>query len=229
MELARLNKYLTPSRYAAYLKMLRVSKTSYAKTGEDLLIASALQYLGIKNPAYIDIGSWHPVRSNNTYYFYKRGSRGVLVEPNPDLAKIIRNKRPEDVLLNVGVSPTAGAMDYYVLSGSQNNTFSKKHADTQVETRGQQIKRIITVPTVTLASLFSQYACDVLSLDAEELDLEILKSVDFDVHHPAVVCVETLIFDGTLDRKVPEIHELLTANGYELYGDTHVNSIYITT
>lgn len=224
-----MNKYLIPSRYIAYLKTFRYSKKSYAKTGEDLLIASALQFLGIKNPSYIDVGTWHPIRSNNTYYLYKRGNRGILVEPNPDMAAVIRSKRPKDVLLNMGVSPTEGAMQYYVLTGSQNNTFSKKHADTQVEKRGQHIKRIITVPTVTLSSLLGRYPCDVLSLDAEELDLDILKSVDFDTRHPAVICVETLVFDGVRNRKVPEIHDLLTANGYEIYGDTYVNSIYVTT
>lgn len=215
------------SRCIAYLKTFRVSKTSYAKTGEDLIIASALQRLGIRNPAYIDIGTWHPIRSNNTYYFYKKGKRGVLVEPNPDMAALIKRTRPRDVLLNVGVAPTEGAMEYYVLTGSQNNTFSKQHADTQVSGNAQKIKRTIRIPVVTLSSLLERYPCDLLSLDAEELDFDILKSVDFSIHHPTVVCVETLVFDGTKDRKVNEISDLLIANGYELYGDTYVNSIYL--
>lgn len=222
-----MNKYLKISNYVNRLTNLRPSKRSYAKTGEDLIIAAALKRLGITNPRYIDIGAWNPVRSNNTYLFYKQGSRGVLVEPNPDLAAIIRRKRPRDILLSIGVAPTAGKLEYHVLSGSQNNSFNKKHVDIQVQKHGQYIIRTISIPTMTLNSLLEQYPCDVLSLDAEQLDLDILLATDFDKYRPAVICVETLVSDGDTEHKVPEIGEYLRKVGYSLFGDTYVNSIFV--
>jgi hypothetical protein len=39
---------------------------------------------------YLDIGTNHRVVSNNTFLFYRTGSSGVCVEPNPAFANLIR-------------------------------------------------------------------------------------------------------------------------------------------
>ena len=59
---------------------------SYSQQGEDLIILDIFRHLRLKRPSYLDIGAWEPVKSNNTYLFYRLGSRGVLVEPNPVFA-----------------------------------------------------------------------------------------------------------------------------------------------
>lgn len=221
------SSYMVRTRYAGLWSRVRRFRVSYSQTGEDIIIDSALRSVGVTHPSYIDIGAWQPVRANNTYYFYKRGSRGVLVEPNPELAARIRRTRRKDTCLNVGVGISEGTLDYYVMSSSQLNTFSRDHADAYVKKGSQQIRKVIPIPTTTLNSLLARYPCDILSLDVEGLDLKLLQSVDLATYRPAVICVETLIFDGTRERKVPEIAEVLTARGYELYGDTHVNSIFV--
>ena len=35
---------------------------------------------------------------------YQRGARGILVEPDPQLADLLRKDRPRDVVLNVGAA-----------------------------------------------------------------------------------------------------------------------------
>src|SRR4051812_41063504 len=60
------------------------ARPSYAQQGEDLAVASIFGLLGVGRPTYLDVGAGDPVEGSNTYLFYERGCRGVLVEPNPD-------------------------------------------------------------------------------------------------------------------------------------------------
>lgn len=231
-------KYLQPSRYISYLRYLRskAPKVSYAQNGEDLIIDSALKNFHITNPSYLDIGTYHPVQSNNTYYFYKRGSRGVCIEPNPDLFDVIKRKRPHDVCLNVGIGPKdAKGAEYYVMTAKWLNTFKKEEADLYVAKGSQRIERVIAIPLVTMSSIMDTYfpgGLDVLSIDTEGYDLEIVKSFDFKKYRPKIICVETLLQDKNFsarfsNRKITEIRELVLAHGYFYYADTHINSIFV--
>src|SRR5262249_29835011 len=55
---------------------------SYSQAGEDLIVRFFFYHQRISNITYLDIGANEPIQLNNTYYFYRRGFRGVLVEPN---------------------------------------------------------------------------------------------------------------------------------------------------
>ena len=112
-------------------------KFTYAQQGEDVALWQILRnVLGIEHPTYMDIGAHHPVFNNNTYLFYGRGARGVLVEPNPAQHRVLEQLRPRDVLVRAGIGVTAQAeADFYIIGGSpdgQLNTFSRELADTLV-------------------------------------------------------------------------------------------------
>ncbi len=79
-------------------------RTSYSQSGEDIIICDLFVRLGIKNPSYIDIGTNDPIVLNNTYRLYKRGSKGVCIEPNPSLCKKIMERRKKDICINAGVA-----------------------------------------------------------------------------------------------------------------------------
>ena len=79
-------------------------RQSFAQQGEDLILYNLLCHdLQILAPSYLDIGAGDPVLSNNTYALYLTGSRGVLVEPNPEMVRKIRAVRPGDVVAACGV------------------------------------------------------------------------------------------------------------------------------
>ena len=101
-------------------------RAGYAQCGEDILVAVIFDYLKHPKPTYLDIGAYDPVKMNNTFLLYLQGSRGVLVEPNPDLTSLLTGTRPEDTVLAVGIG-TSGVretLDYYRLSEPSWNTFS---------------------------------------------------------------------------------------------------------
>ena len=61
----------------------RGANPSYSQSGEDVIATMIFGYLGIASNRRISTSEPGSLRrGNNTYLFYSRGSRGVLVEPN---------------------------------------------------------------------------------------------------------------------------------------------------
>jgi FkbM family methyltransferase len=235
-----MNQFLVPRTYINYARyhLSRPYKRSYSQQGEDVLIRAALRGLGIMQPTYLDVGAHDPVRGNNTYLMYRAGARGVLVEPNPKLVSALQLKRPGDTVVQAGIAPEDNAhAEYFVMSfdKSQLNTFSREEAEGMVRTGSygeQSIRSVLSVPLISINTLmathFSNAGPDVLSLDAEGYDLEIIRALDFSRYAPRCICVETLRYDanGNL-HKVQDIVEFLQAQGYEIFADTHVNTILL--
>jgi FkbM family methyltransferase len=205
--------------------------TSYSEAGEDLILASIFEHLKIERPTYLDIGAWNPVQLSNTYLLYSSGSRGVLVEPNPSLCDKLRRVRSRDVVLNIGIGTDRRTeADYYMFGDSAFNTFSKEQAVglRKFATDQNCDPRVIKMPLVpindVIAEHFKDRQIDLLSIDAEGLDLSILKCLDFSRFHPRVVCVET---DDLVSDEETAIFDLMREHGYRLRGRTLRNAIFV--
>ena len=221
-------------RIAAYLRRRAGIhyRKSWSQCGEDLIMRYLFDLLQIARPSYIDIGAHHPWYYNNTYLFYRQGARGVNVEPDPSLYAGLRRGRRHDVNLNMGIGPRAAEMDFYVMSSRTLNTFSAIEARKYVEQRGLRIvdTRRIRVQTFSQAvGAHMGRTPDLVSLDVEGLELDILRSIDFSENRPHVFCIETLSYAGGDGSGVKnsEIHALMLENGYMLYADTYINSVYV--
>ncbi|MFA6502892.1 MAG: FkbM family methyltransferase [Candidatus Paceibacterota bacterium] len=232
-----MNKFLKLKTWTDYVsyKLSRKYKCSYSQNGEDIIIDSAVRRLKIARPTYIDIGTNHPIFKNNTYLFYTRGSRGVLVEPDPNIFRVIRKTRTGDTCLNVGIGPeNEKGAPYYIMTSHQLSTFKKEEAEGMVASKNygtQKIESVIHIPLVAINTLMEQYfphGPDILSIDTEGYDLEILKSLDLAKYAPKILCVETLRFDDRgVEQKQSEILEYLLAHGYKVYADTFINTIFV--
>jgi FkbM family methyltransferase len=210
----------------------KAAKLSYAQSGEDLIVSYMFEHLKLPITSYIDIGAWFPIDSNNTYLFYQQGCRGVLVEPNVDLAPLLRRERKGDTVLNIGIGvDTVKEADYYRMSGSALNTFSKEQAEQVVrESNGKvTILEVVKMPLVNINEVIEEHfdggAPDFLSIDVEGLDLPILRTLDFVKHRPKVICVETLITCSTAEN--PEINQFLESKDYVMRGASFVNAIFV--
>jgi FkbM family methyltransferase len=204
---------------------------SYAQAGEDVIVNFTLDYLGIKDVKYLDIGAYHPVSINNTYYFYRKGFRGVLVEPNVTMCEELRRVRPEDTTLTAGIGVTAvREADYFLMSQPAWNTFSKEEAEHMTKATGGSIKieRVIKMPLLDVNDVMAKHftgAPTFLSIDAEGWHLAILKAIDYQRFRPAIICVETLV-TGTKNT-MPEIPAFMTSQGYVARGGSFVNTIFV--
>ena len=204
---------------------------SFAQSGEDLIANFIFYYLHIPKITYLDVGAHEPVAINNTYFFYQRGYRGVLVEPNVEMCKKLRAVRPQDTTLEAGIGVTAArAADYYVMTESAWNTFSKEEAEhmTRATKGGIKVERVIQMPLLEINDVMAKHfggAPTFLSIDAEGLHLAILKTIDFKRFRPAVICVETLVA-GT-KKQMPEIPAFMETQKYVVRGSTFVNTIFV--
>jgi FkbM family methyltransferase len=197
------------------------------------MIANIFRRLQIVHPSYLDIGAHHPSIISNTCYFYKRGSRGVNIEPDPYLYKRFTYKRRRDINLNIGIGSNDNEpADFYVMSKRVLNTFSKEDAEIARLNRNCKIKEVIKIKLLSIDSVLKSYfpenAPDFISIDAEGLDLEILKGIDFSRYRPKVFCVETLIYhqDKTTSKNT-EVMQLMQDNGYFAHDDTFINTVFV--
>ncbi len=207
--------------------------TSYSQSGEDLIVKYIFDAMGLKNPTYIDIGANDPWRLSNTALFYQSGSRGINIEPNPNLFEKIVQTRTKDINLNIGVSDVEDELDFYVVSVPSLSTFSKKEADRYVREHGYHIETVMRIRVETLPNLISLHSrgrCpDFLSLDVEGLELRILQSINYDSSFPIVICVETISFSETgQGTKNDAITKFLESKGYMVYADTYINTIFVS-
>lgn len=206
---------------------------SYSQSGEDLIIDYIFtNYLRIHNPSYLDIGANHPTYLSNTYHFYKKGCRGVCVEPDKTLFMEIQKQRREDKCLNVGVGfQAASKVPFYVMSEKTLNTFSKEAAERCHGYGYYKIQEVTEVDLLPIDEIISRNfsSCpNLISLDVEGMDFQILKSMDFIKFRPEVFCIETLTFvQDKSERKLDEIISLMKENGYFVYADTFINTIFV--
>lgn len=221
----------TPAGPAPTTAPKAAGNVSYAQSGEDLAVAFALGYLGIgPHLTYLDVGANDPVKLSNTYYFYLRGHRGVLVEPDGDLCRALRERRRDDTVLEAGIGAEAGEADYYEMSADGLSTFSREEAEHQVAVTGGRvsIRRVLRKPLLDINAVMDQHfngSPTFLSVDTEGLDLAILRSIDFGRFRPAIICAETLI-SGTRKARAG-IPEFLATRGYDARGGSFVNTIFV--
>jgi hypothetical protein len=205
---------------------------SYAQAGEDVIVSFIFGQLKIKDISYLDIGAYDPIYINNTYFFYKHGHRGVLVEPNVTMCEKLRAARPRDTVLEAGIGiGKTGEADYYVMSDPSWSTFDKAEAEHQVKaTRGKvTLKEVRRMPLLdvnqVMAEHFQGKAPAFVSIDAEGWHFAILQSIDFKRFRPLVICIETKVSGE--NRTLPRIPALMRAKGYVARGGSFVNTIFV--
>jgi FkbM family methyltransferase len=207
---------------------------SGSQAGEDQLVRYLFySCLGIDKPSYLDIGANHPFECNNSYFFYARGSKGVCMEPDPSFYSLLKKYRKRDTVLQAGVGlQTSAEANLYVFPGKCAgwNTFSPEEAAIRVKESGINYTQVIKTPLININEVIATYfekTPNFISLDVEGLDLQILKSLDFERHKPEVICVESITFSvSNQETKISEIADFMQSKGYFAFGDTHVNTIY---
>lgn len=210
----------------------RLFSNTYSQAGEDAIIAFLFQDKKMFPVTYLDIGTNLPDEGNNTYLLYKRGNRGVCVEADKSLIKLIQKVRPQDKVLNAGVTVSAlDEADFYIFDVKGLNTFDKEEVVKKEASGKYKVSEIVKVPLLNINQIirenFQTYP-DLLSIDIEGLDMEVLKSLDFITYPIRVICVETCTYSENHVRpKDKLIQEFLLTKGYEVYADTYINTIFI--
>ena len=172
-------------------------KKSYSMFGEDLIINQFFRKK--KRGIYVDVGCYHPIDGNNTYLLFKKGWKGINIDLNKtsiDLFKIARNK---DLNLNFAISNNTKKIKFFFrkninMLNTINKNFAKNNFLKGYKTGYIQSK---TLNSILKNSSFSKKKIDFLNLDIEGNEINALKSLNFSIYKPKLICIEIHITSGS--------------------------------
>jgi FkbM family methyltransferase len=171
-------------------------KISFSKSGDDIQLFKLINKS--KPGTYVDIGCWHPINASNTYFFYLRGWRGVCIDPNSDLKELYKKFRPKDNFVNCAIGNDEEELKYYLLNDNYSSMNSLSYEFIKSHNLEGQVKKIINIPLFSLKEILDKNIykgdrLDFFDIDVEGLDLEVLKSNDWEKYRPKIVVIETNI------------------------------------
>ncbi len=177
------------------------SLVSYAQEGEDILLKRIFEYRNINNGGfYVDVGAHHPQRFSNTYFFYKRGWKGINIDATPFSMKLFNELRESDINLEFAVSDKQETLTYYMFNEPALNSFDKELSLKRNLLEHYSILGTKNINTITLENILDKYLpknqdIDFLSIDVEGFDFQVLKSNNWEKYKPKVVLIEVLAKD----------------------------------
>jgi hypothetical protein len=132
----------------------------------------------------------------------------------------------------VGIGPEDGiAADFYVMSSNSLSTFSKEEAEELDAAGVYTIEDVLEIPLRSVNSIIKENfdePPDLVSIDVEGWNEQIIDSFDFTQSRPFCFCVETITFSDSYNGvRLTKIIDVLKANDYVVYADTHINTIFV--
>ena len=186
-----------------------------------------------KNGFFVDIGAHDGVSLSNTYFFEKElGWSGICVEPHPQRFKeLALNRAKKTICLPVAVANNTGVMKFLQVDGYPEmlsglfDFYDPRHidrVDKEIASRGGS-SNLIDIPTLPLSSILDKYHVshiDFMSVDTEGSELEVLKSIDFNVVTIDVIAIENNYGES-------KVHDYLKIKGYRLAHRAGGDEIYV--
>lgn len=193
---------------------------SYAQYHEDIVLGALFDRK--KDGFYVDVGANHEEYHSVTKFFYERGWHGINIEPIPRLIKPFNSKRPRDINLNYAVSSKKGTLRFREYPKHDGySTFSEKskkeHAKQNLPYKDYDVK------VDSLENIFAEHKVsqiDFLKVDVEGFEEEVLKSNDWKMYRPTIVCIEA-------NHRDADWSKYLQANGYERLIFDGLNEYYV--
>ncbi|HEX4040982.1 MAG TPA: FkbM family methyltransferase [Xanthobacteraceae bacterium] len=176
-------------------------------------------FMSTRQGFFVEVGANQPQQGSQSWQFEQAGWRGVLVEPQPDLAERLRQTRRAHVVAAACSSPAnAGkTMTLHVLG--PHSSLNPELAVTGVVAEAQ-----IEVPVRTLDEILREAAApspiDFVSIDVEGHEVEVLSGFDLARWRPRLILVEDHVTSLAT-------HRALTGAGYRLIRRTGPNGWYV--
>ena len=222
---SHLAKSVIPKRYhgaviSARNRLTGYRMESYSQQGEDLILRILFSHL--ERGFYVDVGAFAPKRFSNTYFFYKRGWRGINIDATPGAVSTFNRQRPRDINVEAAVAGDSRDMTLYMFNAQEVNTLSPGLAEQETKHSARPLLSSKTVRTRTLGEILDTHLpagqdVDFLSVDVEGYDLEVLESNHWAKYLPKVVLCEDLALDNLEDAGKSPVCAFLRCKGYVLF------------
>ena len=183
-------RYLKLLYFIFYRPKIFFPKKSYSMFGEDLFIQN--YFKNKPKGFYVDVGCYHPLEGSNTYLLYKNGWEGVNFDINYFSIKLFDFLRKRDLNVHSGISSKKTKLTmYYRKEINMLNTLDEKIA--KIHFRNGYKKKNIKVNTLNyfISRKFKKLnSIDFINIDVEGHELDVLKSLNFSIYKPQLICIE---------------------------------------
>ena len=199
---------------------------SYTQNLEDYHLALAFE--GQKTGFYIDVGAGHPVADNVSLWFYERGWKGIVAEPQDDLARLYGSIRPDDIVHQGLIGASTGEADFFHVNHLHGFSTTVKNFAENAKTFGVDYTATPTA-MITLADLCAVHCVstiDFLKIDVEGAEGEVLAGNDWTRYRPKIIVAEA-VSPGKGEPMWDSWEPLLIANGYRFRLFDTLNRFYV--
>ena len=168
---------------------------SFSQEGEDMLLNSLMDVN--KAGFYVDIGAHHPTRLSNTHKLYLAGWSGINIDPTPGVMIEFNKMRKRDINLEIAISRNSQKLVFFQFDEPALNTFDKQKAETIVKGSNFKIIEQREIPTFELKNILNKHVperqvIDFMNIDVENLELDVLKSNDWEKFKPKLLLIENI-------------------------------------
>lgn len=189
-------------------------KQSYSQYGEDIYVEKLLSGIKQGSCIYIDVGANQPTQISNTYLFYRKGFRGILMEPNSELSRLCHRFRKHDAFICAGAAEKAGVAEFRIGDSSVLAGFRED----------SKAKQTSWVPLLSVDNIWTDVGKKspvfLFSIDTEGFDLNVLNGAKETLQHTACVVIEAL-------EDHMEISDILVSFNFEKTSEMGCNTIWI--
>ncbi len=176
----------------------------------------------------VDVGAHDGIDGSNSRGLILEGWKALLVEPLPSVFEQLRANTTgfnNVILEQCACGEVEGEATFHIGRDGPDGQTSSLCEDEAW--KGNHSGHDIKVQVQKLDSLLKKHNCPadfaLLLVDAEGMDLEVLKSLDFARYRPAVICTEIYQSNPVKDQFKAE---LLARNGYQLRGRVGSDTIW---
>lgn len=198
--------------------------------GEDLLIDL---YLRRMPPGYyVDVGAHHPFRFSNTFLLKERGWSGINIDPNPESIEAFRQFRPGEANVQALVSDSHEPVTLYRFDTPALNTTDAAFRDASLAAGAKLVGEPVTLTPRRLSEILDEHlapgqSIGLLSIDVENAEMAVLRSIDWTRHRPALIAIEVTNRLTIRDVLEAESCRVLTGQGYEPVARTYSTAFFI--
>ena len=199
---------------------------SYSQNLEDYHLSIA--FAGQTTGTYVDIGAGHPIADNVSFWFYERGWRGVVVEPQAKLAALYARLRPRDIAVAGLIGRECGETDFHVVDRLHGLSTAMEGIAQTAQAFGVDYQTIST-PMTTLAKLCETHelgTIDFLKIDVEGAEGDVLFGGDWERFRPKVVVAEA-VAPMTSEPSWQDWESFLIAQRYRFVLFDTLNRFYV--
>jgi FkbM family methyltransferase len=207
-------------RYSrALFDHLLPARSTYAQHHEDCEFNKLLDGLDLSTGVYIDIGANQPSYISNTYFFYKKGLNGILIEPDESNVLLLKRFRNRDITIKAVVGSTPKLCRFNYAIASVHNSVQPLPASSLLK---QEYIPQITVDEIV--ECINPKWIYLLTTDTEGNDLEVLRGSSQALKRTLLVCTE---YHGDQERL--QLEKYMQENSFERIFLNSVNLIFRNT